>query len=125
MHFLIDASLPRSTADLVRRAGHEATDVRDIGLGPAADQQVARHARASGHALISADFDFGDIRLYLPQDYQGIVVIESPEDATVAEVLQIIARLLGEPDVLAALPGRLAIVDRHRIRLRPAMGVQP
>jgi len=32
MRFLIDEDLPRSTDDLLRRYGHEAIDVRDIGL---------------------------------------------------------------------------------------------
>ena len=35
MRFLIDADLPRPTAELIRSFGHEATDVRNIGLGPA------------------------------------------------------------------------------------------
>jgi predicted nuclease of predicted toxin-antitoxin system len=32
MRFLIDADLPRSVAEVIRRHGHEAIDVRDIGL---------------------------------------------------------------------------------------------
>jgi predicted nuclease of predicted toxin-antitoxin system len=118
MHFLVDASLPRSTADLIRGAGHEATDVRDIGLRVAADQQIAQHARNNGLIIITADFDFADIRIYPPQIYHGIIVIERPENATVAQVLDIVGRLLGEQTVLAALPGRLVIIDGYRIRLR-------
>jgi predicted nuclease of predicted toxin-antitoxin system len=120
MHFLIDASLPRSTADLIRRAGHLATDVRDIGLGTAADTKIAAHALANRHVLITADFDFADIRVYAPQEYHGIVVIDRPENAPVAEVLELVNAIMREANVLAALPGRLAIVGRHRIRLRPA-----
>jgi hypothetical protein len=33
MRFLVDASLPRSAAPMLRRLGHEAVDVRDIGMG--------------------------------------------------------------------------------------------
>jgi len=121
MHFLIDASLPRSTAELIRRAGHRATDVRDVGSTLAADQQIAEYARANAYTVITADFDFADIRFYPPQQYHGIVVIDRPENATVARVLEIVGRFLGETDVLLALPGRLAIVDQDRIRLRPAI----
>ena len=39
MTFLVDADLPRSAADVVRRYGYDAVDVRDIGL---------RHADDSG-----------------------------------------------------------------------------
>jgi predicted nuclease of predicted toxin-antitoxin system len=125
MDFLIDASLPRSAADVVRRHGHGPTDVRDIGLGSAPDDQVAQHARANRQALLTADFDFADIRHYSPQDYHGIAVIHRPENAKIAEVLELVERLFAEAEVVAALPGRLAIVDRRRIRLRPAVPGQP
>ena len=46
MRFLIDADLPRSTAALLKRYDHEATDVRDIGLREAKDREIAAYARA-------------------------------------------------------------------------------
>jgi hypothetical protein len=33
MRFLTDANLPRSAAVLLRQMGHDAIDVRDIGMG--------------------------------------------------------------------------------------------
>ncbi len=78
MKFLVDASLPRTCVGLIRRHGHEATDVRDIGLGAAPDPIIARHAKCGGLVLASADFDFADIRVYPPLEYTGIVVIDRP-----------------------------------------------
>jgi hypothetical protein len=95
MRFLIDADLPRPVAPLVRSLGHEATDVRDVGLGEAPDAEIAAYARAHELCLLTGDFDFADIRDYPPEHYYGIVV-------------------------LSRLPGRLAIVEPGRIRLRPA-----
>lgn len=46
MRFLIDADLPRGTARVVQLAGHEALDVRDIGLGDADDSVIAAKAQA-------------------------------------------------------------------------------
>jgi len=46
MRFLIDEDLPRSTGNLLRRYGHEATDVRDIGLRGANDSKVASYAQS-------------------------------------------------------------------------------
>ena len=37
MHFLIDADLPRSVGDVLRRYGQQVTDVRDIGMRSASD----------------------------------------------------------------------------------------
>ena len=45
MHFLIDASLPRSAADLLRRLGDDATDARDAGMRNAPDDAIADFAR--------------------------------------------------------------------------------
>ena len=52
--------------------GHEAVDVRDIGLGAADDSVIASHARKNGLCLVTRDKDFGDIRNYPPADYSGI-----------------------------------------------------
>ena len=35
MRFLIDASVPRSAVELLKRYNHEAVDVRDLGMGAA------------------------------------------------------------------------------------------
>ncbi len=37
MRFLIDEDMPRSTGNLLRQYGHEAVDMRDIGLRSAKD----------------------------------------------------------------------------------------
>src|SRR5437879_2161332 len=90
MHFLIDASMPRSTAPLVRSRGHHATDVRDIGLGGAADQDIAAYAQAQQLAILCRDFDFADIRNYPPDQYAGIVVIDLPSTATAPTIMQLV-----------------------------------
>lgn len=54
IRFLIDADLPRSTADVIRRHGYEAIDVRDIGLCTAKDSRIAHGAQIEGLCIISA-----------------------------------------------------------------------
>ena len=76
--FLIDASLPRGTANPIRAYGHQATDVRDIGLWTAADQDIADHARLHRLAVVSADQDFGNVTLFPPASYYGLVIIRPP-----------------------------------------------
>jgi predicted nuclease of predicted toxin-antitoxin system len=55
MHFLVDASLPRGTAPLAIRLGDDATDVRDIGMGSAPDQDVAAYAQSRQFCLLTRD----------------------------------------------------------------------
>lgn len=119
LHFLVDASLPGAVAGLIRAYGHSATDVRDIGLRTATDDEIAAHARANGMALISGDVDFGDTVRYPPADYSGLVVVRPPRQATRTIILTLIEQLLNMPDILAALAGHVVVVEPGRVRVRP------
>lgn len=120
MRFLVDANLPRSTAACIRKAGHEAVDVRDIGMGKSPDSLIARHAQQNNLVLITRDKDFGNVRNYPPAQYAGIVVLDLPDDTVAAEILRILTAFLAQAPILDRLPGRLAIVEAGRVRLRPA-----
>lgn len=75
MRFLIDADLPRSACDVVRRHGHEAVDVRDV-------------------------------------------VLNLPRNAAAAYINRLVDGFLQQETLLAQLPGKLAIVEAGRVRLR-------
>ncbi len=120
MLFVVDADLPRRAAELLRAAGHDALDVRDIGLGSAPDEDIAEYARKSGRCLVTGDFGFADVRNYPPGGYQGLVVLQLPPNATGPVILALLGELVAQPDLLERLPGRLAIVEPGRVRLRPA-----
>lgn len=120
MKFLLDANMPRSSAQLLRTLGHEAEDVRDV-LPPSADDAlVAAHAQTNRLALVTRDFDFSDIRNYPPPDYSGLVVLELPDDATAVQINQTLESFVTNTDWVTRLPGRLAIVESWRVRFRPA-----
>ena len=119
--FLIDASLPRATGNVIRAHGHQATDVRAIGLGTASDEDIADHARQHKLALISADQDFGNVLVFPPADYDGLVIIRPPDRATTAMVLSLVEQFLKDSRVMANLPGRLLIIEPGRIRCRPVI----
>jgi predicted nuclease of predicted toxin-antitoxin system len=118
MHFLVDADLPRSTAKVLQRHGHEATDVRDVGLRNADDTTIARCAQGQRLCLLTGDFDFSDIRTYPPADYAGIVVLVIPPTVTTRYITQLLEMFLQQGEIIAQLPGKLAIVEAGRIRLR-------
>jgi predicted nuclease of predicted toxin-antitoxin system len=118
MHFLVDASMPRGTAPLIQSRGHQATDVRDIGLGGAPDPDIAAHAQAQQLAILSRDFDFADIRLHPPDQFHGIAVIDLRSTSTTPAILNLVDDFLQQTQILNDLPGRLAIVAPGRTRLR-------
>jgi hypothetical protein len=120
MHFLIDANMPRSAAALIGGYGHTWTDVRDIGMRRATDAAIAQYAQDRGLCIVTQDRDFGDVRRFPPADYRGIVVIGVPGTAAPTEILDVLKVLFDQPNTIAQLPGRLAVVERNKIRLRPA-----
>jgi len=71
-------------------------------------------------ALLTEDWGFADIRRYPPQEYHGVVVFQT-HDNGVDEKVAALRNLMIRTDVVAALPGRLAIVTTTRIRLRPPL----
>jgi predicted nuclease of predicted toxin-antitoxin system len=121
MRFLLDANMPRSALGAVQRLGHEAVDIRDVGLGGANDAQVATYAREHQLVLITRDFDFSDIRNYPPAEFVGIVVLELPDDAVATTVVRVTESFLSQPQLLSQLAGRLAIVESWRVRFRPGL----
>ena len=106
-------------AALVASYGHAATDVRDIGMATASDQQIAAHAQANRLILLTKDQDFGNVLDYPPDQYHGIAVVDPPAHAGRAAILRLVEQLLRRPDVINQLPGGLAIIRPGRIRLRP------
>ena len=120
MRFLVDANVPRSATLLLRQMGHEAVDVRDIGMRGAPDSTIAEYARNTRQILITRDFDFSDIRNYPPGDYAGIVVLKLPDDTTATRLVEVLEIFVLREDWLARLTGRLAIVEGWRVRFRPA-----
>lgn len=121
MRFLVDANMPRSTLAVLTRLGHQLEFARDSGLGHAPDSQIAARARETGAALITRDVDFADVRHYPPADYQGIVVLRLPDDATAQDIANLLDRFLKQTELINQLPGHLAILEFHRVRFRPAL----
>jgi len=105
----------------LRLLGHESLDVRDAGMGAAQDSAIARYAQEQRFCLLTGDFGFADIRSYPPQDYFGIVVLAIPEKANRDQILRLVRNFAADGELLQHLPGRLAIVESGRVRLRPGL----
>ena len=121
MRFLIDANLPRALAELASKLGHDVQFARDVGLGTAPDREIAAHAQKTGAAIVTRDLDFADVRQYPPERYSGIVAFRLPDDATAPVIVGVAERFLREPLFLSQLSGRLAVVERDRVRFRPPL----
>ena len=119
MKFLLAANMPGSAANQLRGLGHQVEDVRDVLPKVADDATVAALAQSGELILITRDFAFADLRNYPPPDYAGLIVLQMPDDASAAQVNQLLGLFVRDAGLLARLPGRLAIVETWRVRFRP------
>ena len=120
MRFLIDEDLPRSIKELLQRYGHEGVDLRVIGRRGSTDRQIAAFAQDKGLCLVTGDFDFSNVRNYPPKKYAGIVVLKVPRAATASYIISLFESFLRKKELVAQMPGKLAVVEPGRIRVRTA-----
>ena len=117
MKFLIDANLPASVVETFVAAGYDAIHVADLGIAAESDTAIAAAARMHGRAIVTRDFDFADVRLYVPRHYHGIVVLTMPHHRGTPYIRMLLEKLfafLGK----GAIEGKLLVVDADRIRVR-------
>ncbi|MCB9932506.1 MAG: DUF5615 family PIN-like protein [Planctomycetes bacterium] len=58
MKLLLDQGLPRSTADILRKAGHDAVHTGEIGMARAEDPLIIHKAVEDGRIIVTLDADF-------------------------------------------------------------------
>jgi predicted nuclease of predicted toxin-antitoxin system len=118
MRFLIDENLPRAVGHLLCQYGHEAIDIRAIGLRGANDADIAAYARKQRLCLISGDIGFGDIRNYPPGEYFGLLILRLPAKATSVTILPLLKSFLMQSKIVDRLSGKLAVIELGRVRIR-------
>ncbi len=115
--FLVDEDLPRALARVLREAGLEADDVRDIGLRGVSDQMIHGQAASRGAVLLTGDLGFANLLQFPLGSHPGIVVTRFPSTSPTIVLIQATLsalRSLSEDD----LAGNLVIIEPGRIRLR-------
>jgi predicted nuclease of predicted toxin-antitoxin system len=116
LRFLTDEDVPRSTARVLRDAGFDAVDVRDVGLRGKSDALVYAYAQREERLLITCDMGFSNILKFPPVESIGLLVIRiadsEPIDRFNHEVLRAVTEV-GEN-----LRQHLAIVEIGKVRLR-------
>jgi predicted nuclease of predicted toxin-antitoxin system len=118
MKFLLDANMPRSSAIILRRLGHDAVEVRLVLPAGASDASVAAYAKTQALALVTRELRLCRHPQLSPGDYFGLLVLDLPDDATAPQVTNALEAFLRNEDLLGRLPKQLAIVELWRVRFR-------
>ncbi|HCP60226.1 MAG TPA: hypothetical protein DIT43_01410 [Dehalococcoidia bacterium] len=118
MRFLVDEDLPRAVDSVLKKYGHEAIDVRDVGFRGARDFEIANYAQSQKLCILSGDLGFCDVRHYPPRRYAGLVIIRIPKGATASFIVRLLESFLKRDELVSGLAGKLAIVEVGRVRFR-------
>lgn len=100
------------------RYGHDAVHVDDLAHGTAPDSAIAKLALETRRCIVTADYDFADVREFPPRQYEGIVVLTLPYATASKYITRIVTYFLQRLPELTPLAGKLMIVELGRIRVR-------
>ena len=114
MRILADECCPRVMVDRLRQDGHDVRYAAETDRR-AADADLLALANQEGRALLTEDFDFGELIVRQRRSAIGVVIVHLPKSAPV-ERAERVARIFAAPDVV--LEGMLSIVTPRRVRQR-------
>ncbi len=116
LRFITDEDVPRSTARVLRDAGFDAVDVRDVGLRGKSDGEVFAYTQRENRLLITCDMGFSNILNFPPAENKGILVVKIPDSQPISTFNREVLRAVQE--VGENLLRHLAIVEVGKVRLR-------
>lgn len=114
--FLIDANMPRSSAEVMRFFGYDVEDVREIGMRVARDQEIIQYALKTKRIIVTRDTDFGEVLRY--PYHPGAIIIHLPCSYTSHEINKILNEFL-KSIKSTELSNAIIIIELGRYRRRP------
>jgi len=116
MRFLANAGISPKTVEFLRRAGHDAVHVRELGMQRASDREVADKAGAEGRVLLTFDLDFGAVLALDLVDRPSVVIFRLSDERAESVNRRLEAVLAEQAKALES--GALVLVEDARYRVR-------
>lgn len=117
MRFLVDNAVSPLVASALRKAGHEALHVRDVGIQEEEDLVIFEKAMSENRVLISADTDFGTILALWNHPKPSVILFRRGTERRPETQSKLILKNL--PNLQEALEeGSIIVFDQNRIRVR-------
>jgi len=116
MRFLVDNNLPPGFAAGLRRAGHDAVHVREIGPADALDEELFELAAQQQRVLVAQDTDFAMLLALRDATRPSLVLFRRRAKAVAALLPLLLTHL---PTISADLEaGAVVVFEDWRIRVR-------
>lgn len=110
MKFKVDENLPQEAVELLTNAGYDARSIYDQNMVGETDPNIAKVCQTEDRIIGTLDTDFGDIRVYPPSEYPGIIVLRLKQ--------------LDKPHVLAVMKRMITSLASQSIAQRPQFFTQ-
>jgi predicted nuclease of predicted toxin-antitoxin system len=116
LKFVIDNALSPSLATGLKKAGHDAVHVRDLGMGMATDKEIMDFALKEDRVIVSADTDFGTLLALRDLSKPSFVLFRRSDKRPVALLMQLLSNLGQFEEALDE--GAVVVIEDQRIRIR-------
>jgi len=117
LKFLIDENMPRSTAEALKKIGHESIDVRDYNLSGKSDEEVFKFAQNEKAIIITADRGFGNILRFPLGKHNGIIIANFLNEMSTTEINSHLVRQIQSLSE-EQISGSLVVIDSKKARTR-------
>lgn len=117
MRFLVDAPISRHVARALRRAGHDAAHVNDVGLDGAQDTRIVQRAREESRVVVTQDTDYGVNLVMMPERTPVSVILFRMRDARPATQAAVLLANLAQVETYLEA-GAIVVLEDAGVRVR-------